>query len=303
LPPGDYVSTVVNRLRATGDVPEYVIENLRNQYGLGKPWYYRYWKWISRFVQGDLGYSLAWHQPVGPLIGRRLLLSITVSLSSLLFVWVVAFPIGIYSAVRQYSAGDYIFTALGFLGLSIPNFLLALLIMYLAYKYLDVSVGGLFSVEYQQAAWSWGKAWDLLQHLIIPMIVVGLSGTAGTIRVMRANLLDELKRPYVATAQAKGLRKRKLILKYPVRLALNPFISTVGWALPGLISGSTIVSVVLALPTAGPLFLQSLLEEDMYLAGSYVMLTALLTVIGTLLSDILLAGVDPRIRYEAGSGQ
>ncbi len=298
LPPGDYVSTYINQLTETGDVPAHVIENLRNQYGLNQPWYVRYLKWITRFVRGDMGYSLAWHMPVRDLIGARLLLSFLISFSALMFTWVVAFPIGIYSAVKQYSLGDYLFTFTGFLGLAVPNFLLALILMYLAYKYLDTSVGGLFSREYDGEPWSFGKIIDLLKHMAIPMVVIGTAGTAGTIRVMRANLLDELQKPYVMTARAKGLQYWKLILRYPVRLALNPFISTVGWVLPSLIAGETIVSVVLSLPTAGPLFLQALLEEDMYLAGSFVMLAASLTVVGTLLSDILLAVIDPRIRYE-----
>ena len=245
-----------------------------------------------------MGYSLAWHQPVRDLIGARLLMSFLISFAALMFTWVVAFPIGIYSAVKQYSLGDYFFTFTGFLGLAIPNFLLALILMYLAYKYLDTGVGGLYSKEYQGAPWSFGKVIDLLKHLAIPIVIIGTAGTAGTIRVMRANLLDELQKPYVITARAKGLQYWKLILRYPVRLALNPFISTVGWVLPSLIAGETIVSVVLSLPTAGPLFLQALLEEDMYLAGSFVLLAASLTVIGTLLSDILLAVIDPRIRYE-----
>ncbi len=298
LPPGDYVTTYINQLMETGDVPAHVIENLRHQYGLDQPWYVRYLKWITRFLRGDMGYSLAWHQPVRDLIGARLLMSFLISFAALMFTWVVAFPIGIYSAVKQYSLGDYFFTFTGFLGLAIPNFLLALILMYLAYKYLDTGVGGLYSKEYQGSPWSFGKVIDLLKHLAIPIVIIGTAGTAGTIRVMRANLLDELQKPYVITARAKGLQYWKLILRYPVRLALNPFISTVGWVLPSLIAGETIVSVVLSLPTAGPLFLQALLEEDMYLAGSFVLLAASLTVIGTLLSDILLAVIDPRIRYE-----
>ena len=298
LPPGDYVTTYINQLMETGDVPAHVIENLRHQYGLDQPWYVRYLKWITRFLRGDMGYSLAWHQPVRDLIGARLLMSFLISFAALMFTWVVAFPVGIYSAVKQYSLGDYFFTFTGFLGLAIPNFLLALILMYLAYKYLDTGVGGLYSKEYQGSPWSFGKVIDLLKHLAIPIVIIGTAGTAGTIRVMRANLLDELQKPYVITARAKGLQYWKLILRYPVRLALNPFISTVGWVLPSLIAGETIVSVVLSLPTAGPLFLQALLEEDMYLAGSFVLLAASLTVIGTLLSDILLAVIDPRIRYE-----
>ena len=298
LPPGDYLSTYITHLTEMGAVEPGVIESLKAQYGLNQPGYVRYFKWISRFVRGDFGWSLTWKLPVRDILMARLGISIMISLSALLFTWVVAFAIGIYSAVKQYSFGDYVFTTIGFLGLCIPEFLFALILMYLSYKYMGVGVGGLFSQRFVDAAWSMPKFFDLLKHLAIPMIVVGMSHTAGTIRVMRANLLDELKKPYVITAQAKGLTKWRVILKYPVRLALNPFISTIGWVLPGLIAGETIVSVVLGLPTAGPVFLQSLLEEDMFMAGTFVMLTASLTVIGTLLSDILLAWVDPRIRYE-----
>jgi peptide/nickel transport system permease protein len=236
--------------------------------------------------------------PVSSLIWERLGLTMVLSVGSLLFIWAVAFPVGVYSAVRQYSPGDYVATFFGFLGVAIPNFLLALVLMYVAFKYFNQSVGGLFSPEYRDAPWGWGKVGDLLGHLWIPIIIIGTDGTAGLIRIMRANLLDELRKPYVVTARAKGLPEWKLLLKYPVRVALNPFISTVGWVLPGLVSGSAIVSIVLSLPTTGPILLRALLSQDMYLAASFLLMLSILTVVGTLLSDLLLAWLDPRIRYE-----
>jgi len=299
LPPGDFVTSRIMQLEEDGvasDDTRELAASLRARYGLDKPWFVRFVRWFFNFIRGEFGYSFAYNQRVNELIGERLALTVTISLASLLFVWVVAFPIGIYSAVRQYSPGDYVFTFLGFLGLATPNFLLALILMFFSYKFFGTGVGGLFSPQYFDAPWSFGKVFDLLKHLFVPMVVVGTAGTAGTIRIMRANLLDELRKAYVITARSKGLGERFLLFKYPVRVALNPFISTVGWVLPGLISGAVITAVVLALPTAGPLFLEALQNEDMYLAGSFVMLTATLTVIGTLLSDILLAIVDPRIR-------
>lgn len=297
LPPGDYLSTYIVTLESSGQlVDEATIEALKIQYGLDDPLYVQYFKWMGNVLRGNFGQSLQWQAPVKDLIAERLALTLAISLASLLLIWVVAFPVGIYSAIRRYSIGDYFFTAISFIGLGIPNFLLALLIMYFALTQLGISVGGLFSAEYANAPWSFGKVWDLLQHLWIPMLVVGMGGTAGLIRIMRANLIDELHKQYVVTARSKGIPERQVILKYPVRVALNPFVSTVGWALPGLVSGSTIVSVVLNLPTTGPMLLQSLLSQDMFLAGTLVMMLSLLTVIGTLLSDILLAWLDPRIR-------
>src|SRR5690606_1094961 len=221
-----------------------------------------------------------------------------ITVSALIFTWFIAFPIGIYSAVRQYSLGDYIATTFGFLGLAIPNFLLGLVLMYIAFKYFGQSVGGLFSPEYEDAPWSMAKVVDLLSHLWIPMIILGTAGAASLIRVMRANLLDELRKPYVVTARAKGLPEWKVILKYPVRVALHRFVSTAGWLLPGLVSGPIIVAVVLSLPTTGPLLLRSLTSQDMYLAGAFILLLSVLTLFGTLISDIILAWLDPRIRYE-----
>ena len=300
LPPGDYLTTLVASMASQGEtVDPAALEALRARYGLGEPMYVQYFKWMSNiFLRGDFGHSFEWNQPVIDLIWSRLALTFMLSLSTLLFVWAVALPVGIYSAVRQYSLGDYTFTFLGFIGLAIPNFLLALVLMYVAFKYFNQSVGGLFSPDYQEAAWSWAKLKDLLAHLWIPIVIIGTAGTASLIRVMRANLLDELHKPYVVTARAKGLPEWQVIMRYPVRVALNPFVSTIGWVLPALISGEAIVSIVLSLPTTGPLLLRSLMSQDMYLAGSFILMLSTLTILGTLLSDILLALLDPRIRLE-----
>lgn len=299
LPPGDFLTSYILELKRGGtDVDEARIAALQRRYGLDQPLYVRYFKWITNFIRGDLGYSYMWNRPVGELIWERLLLTVVISLSSTIFVWIVAFPIGVLSALRQYSIVDYLFTAISFIGLAVPSFMLALLVMYVGFQYFGVNVGGLFSATYQEAPWSWGKFTDLLSHLWVPVIVLGVSGTAGLVRIMRANLLDELGKPYVVAAKAKGLDRAKLVLKYPVRIALNPFISTLGWQLPMLISGEVIVSVVLNLPTTGPLLLSALRSQDMYLAGSFVMLLSIATVIGTFISDMLLAWADPRIRYE-----
>ena len=298
LPPGDYLTSYVTTLRATGEtVDEATLAAMEQRYGLGQPVYVQYWKWISGILlRGDFGQSFEWNQPVSELMWGRLGLTFTMSLVTLLFTWLVAFPVGIFSAVRQYSVGDYVSTIIGYIGLATPNFLLALILMYIAFRYFNQSVGGLFSPDYADAPFSWAKVWDLLKHLWIPVIIIGTAGTAGLIRIMRANLLDELHKPYVTTARAKGMSEWRLILKYPVRMALNPFVSTVGWTLPVLVSGSAVVSIVLALPTTGPLLLRALMSQDMYLAGSFIMLLSVLTIIGTLVSDILLAWLDPRIR-------
>lgn len=299
LPPGDYLTSLVATMAATGEtVDRAQLVALEQRYGLGQPVYVQYWKWISGILlRGDFGQSFEWNQPVNTLIWGRLALTFILSLTTLLFTWFVAFPIGIYSAVRQYSAGDYLFTVIGYVGLAIPNFLLALVLMYIAFKYFNQSVGGLFSPQFVDAPWSFAKVMDMFAHLWIPVVIIGTAGTAGLIRIMRANLLDELHKPYVVTARAKGLPERRLLLKYPVRVALNPFVSTVGWTLPVLVSGAAIVSIVLSLPTTGPLLLRALMSQDMYLAGSFIMLLSTLTVIGTLISDILLAWLDPRIRF------
>jgi peptide/nickel transport system permease protein len=300
LPPGDYVDSLEASFAAQGgSVDQAQLEAIKERYGLGEPMHIQYYKWMSGILlRGDFGRSFEWKRPVSDLIWDRLGLTFLISISTILFTWFVALPVGIYSAVRKYSLGDYVVTFLNFIGLAIPNFLLALVLMYIAYAYFGQSVGGLFSPEYANAPWSWARVADLLAHLWIPVIVLGTAGTAGLIRIMRANLLDELHKPYVTTARAKGLPEWRLLLRYPVRIALNPFISTVGWSLPRLVSGAIIVSVVLSLPTTGPLFLQALKSQDMYLAGSFILMLSTLTVVGTLVSDILLAWLDPRIRYE-----
>ncbi len=299
LPPGDYLTSYIAALGETGETVDAAeVEALRARYNLDEPFYIQYVKWVAGLLRGDLGMSFEWNRPVKQLIGERILLTIIISIVTLLFTWVIAVPIGIYSAVKQYSWTDYTFTFLGFIGLATPSFLLALIFMYIGYSVFGVSAGGLFSPEYQNAAWSMGKFVDLLLHLWLPVIIVGMAGTAGLIRVMRANLLDELRKQYVLTARAKGVPRLKLLLKYPVRVALNPLISTIGWVLPGIVSGSIITAVVLGLPTTGPLLLRSLMNQDMYLAGSMIMILSSLTVIGTLISDLLLLWLDPRIRYE-----
>jgi len=299
LPPGDYVTSLVIRLERGGTkVDKAQIAALRKRYGLDKPIYAQYFLWMWRMFHGDLGQSFQWNKPVSKLIAERLPLTITISLFTLIFAYGVAIPIGIYSATHQYSVGDYIFTTIGFAGLATPNFLLALLLMFLFYKYFGLKVTGLFSSEYITAPWSISKFIDMLKHLPVPVIVIGTAGTAGLIRVMRGCLLDELKKQYVITARAKGVAERALLFKYPVRVAINPIISTIGWELPWIVSGETITAIVLSLPTTGPLLFQALMTQDMYLAGSIVMFLCFLTVIGTLISDLLLVWVDPRIRYE-----
>jgi peptide/nickel transport system permease protein len=298
LPPGDYLTSYIAQLASTGDqVDPRVIENLRVQYGLGEPFYVQYWKWVSGIVQGNFGQSFEWKRPVWELIWGRLGNSIMVEGLAVLVMWLIAVPIGIYVAVRKYSLGDYLATVAGFIGLAVPNFFFALILMYLAYVWFGTTMGGLFSPEFENARWSLPRLWDFLRHAWAPVLVLATAGTAELIRILRANLLDELKKPYVVTARAKGLPEWKVILKYPVRLAMNPLVSTIGWLLPALVSGSVIVSVVLNLPTAGPMLLRSLTTQDMYLAGAIILLLSVLTVIGTVISDILLALIDPRIRY------
>jgi peptide/nickel transport system permease protein len=299
LPPGDFMTAYLATLTETGDtVDKEIVEAFRKQYGLDKPLYVQYLIWIKGVVVGDFGVSFMWNKPVSELIWTRLGFTLVVSLSSLVFTYAVAVPIGIYSATHQYSVGDYIATFLGFVGLATPNFLLALVLMWFFYISFGLSVGGLFSPALADAPWSLSKLIDLISHLWIPMIVIGTAGTCGLIRVMRGCLLDELRKQYVVTARAKGVKEGTILFKYPVRMALNPLVSTIGWALPRIFSGATITAVVLSLPTVGPLLLRSLLSQDMYLAGSFLLLLATLTVIGTLLSDILLAFLDPRIRFE-----
>ena len=299
LPPGDYITSYIAQMAATGSiVTEQEAENLRIQYGLDQPIYVQYCKWMVMIAQGNFGLSMEWRRPVVEVIGDRLWLTMIVSFAALLLTWVLALPIGIYSAVRQYSFGDYTFTFIGFIGLAVPNFLLALVILYFGFVFFDANIGGLFSVEYQDAPWSLAKVWDMAKHLPIPALILGLAGTAQQIRIMRANLLDELRKPYVVTARAKGLSEAKVIVKYPVRVALNPFASTIGYLFPYIVSGSIIVSLVLGLPTVGPLLLKALIAQDMFLAGTIVLMLGVMTVVGTLISDIILVWIDPRIRLE-----
>lgn len=299
LPPGDYLTSVLASMRDSGmTVDEGQIERMRQTYGLADPVYIQYFKWITGIIfHGDFGYSFEWGRPVSELIWDRMGATLSVSVAALLFVWGVSLPIGIYSAVRRHSIGDHVFTFFGFLGLAIPNFILALTLMYFSYKYLGQSVGGLHSPEFVDAPWSLAKFGDLLAHLWIPVVVIGTAGTASLIRILRANLTDELNKPYVTTAKAKGLPEHVVLLRYPVRIALNPFVSAIGWVLPNLISGVTITAIVLNLPTAGPLLLRALVSQDMYLAGSFILLMGVLTLIGMLISDLLLALLDPRIRF------
>lgn len=304
LPPGDYLTTLIAQMRAQGgDVDPGRIAALEVRYGLNDPVYVQYLKWISAIVlHGDFGQSFQLNRPVSSVLEQRLPLTVTIAVFTLVFTWLVAFPVGIYSAVRQYTVGDYFATTIGFLGLAVPNFLIALVLMFIGYRYFGQSVGGLFSPEYIDAGWNLGKFVDLLGHIWVPVVVLGMAGTAGLIRILRANLLDELRKPYVVAARARGVPERRLIMKYPLRVAMNPFISTVGWILPVLVSGEVIVAQVLSLPTTGPILLSSLLSQDMYLAGSIILIMSVLTVIGTLLSDFALAWLDPRVRLRGFAG-
>ena len=302
LPPGDFVSTYIAQLQASGTyVSEEQVASLTKQYGLDKPMYRQYLGWIWKVLHGNLGYSFNYNQPVSNLLAERLPFTVILTLFTIIFVYVVAVPIGIYSATHQYSVGDYVLAVIGFAGLAIPNFLLALVLLILFYQLFGLSIGGFFSMEYLDAPWSLAKFVDLLGHLPVPIIVIGTAGTAGLIRVMRGCLLDEIKKQYVITARTRGVRERTLLFKYPVRVAINPIISTIGWMLPAVFSGSTITAIVLGLPTVGPLIYTALLSQDMYLAGSSIMIMCFLTLIGTFLSDILLVWLDPRIRYERGA--
>ncbi len=301
LPPGDYVTTMVTQMLGQGvkEIKPEVIEQMREEYGLNDPLPVQYLKWMRNIItKGDFGYSLNFKRDARDLIFERLPMSFAVTFTSVLFIWVVALPIGIYSAVQKYSPGDYVATVLGMIGLAVPNFLVALIVMYIGYKYFGTTISGLFSQQYATAPWSWAKLLDFLQHLWIPVIIIGSAGVAGLIRTLRANLLDELNKPYVDTARAKGLSEWRLILKYPVRYALNPFVSTIGWILPGLVAGEVIVSTVMNLPTSGPVLLNALLQQDMYVASGFILVLSALTVVGTFASDVLLVFLDPRIRLE-----
>jgi peptide/nickel transport system permease protein len=299
LPPGDFVTSYAADLATSGSPANpATLDAMRLRYGLDQPMVVQYFRWVGNALQGDLGMSFEYRTPVADIIWNRLGMTALVAFCTLLFVWIIAFPIGVYSAVRQYSIGDYVITFLCFLGMATPNFLLALFVMYLSIEFLGYSVGGLFSPDYVIAPWDLGRVFDLLTHLWIPVVVLGVAAIASLVRIMRANLLDELGKPYVETGRAKGLPELTLILRYPTRVALNPFISTVGWILPVLVSGDVIVSSVLSLPTAGPILIQALKTQDMYLGGALIMFQCILVLIGTLLSDILLVWFDPRIRYD-----
>ena len=297
LPPGDYVTSYIASMSASGSaVSADEAQALREQLGLDKPIHIQYAKWMGLIMQGNFGMAMEWGRPVSDVIGDRLTLTMVISLAAIMFTWGIALPIGIYSAVKPYSIADYTFTLIGFIGLAIPGFLLALVVMYIGFAYFGANVGGLFSPDFIEAPWSLAKLWDLTKHLPIPAIVLGVAGTAQLIRIMRSNLLDELRKPYVMTARARGLSEYRTIMRYPVRVALNPFISTIGYLLPYVVSGSIIVSLVLSLPTVGPLLLKALIAQDMFLAGTIILLLGVMTVVGTFLSDLLLMWVDPRIR-------
>ena len=301
LPPGDYLSSYIAELQSQGEsVSGDKIAFLREQYGFDKPMWQQYAIWAVGMLHGDFGYSFEYNLPVSEVVGDRLWLTFMVSFSTILFTWAVSFPIGVYSAVRQYSIGDYVLTLIGFLGLATPSFLLALVLLYLANNWFGTSIGGLMDPTFIGKPWSWAKLASVLEHLWVPVVVIGTSGTAGMIRRLRANLLDELQKQYVVTGRAKGLPPGRLLLKYPLRMALNPFIADIGSLLPQVISGAAIVSVVLSLPTTGPMLLQALRSQDMYLAGSFLMFMSFLTVIGVFVSDLALAALDPRIRLEGG---
>lgn len=301
LPPGDYVTAYIAELQQSSrgsGVNTAMADALRKSLGVDRPIHIQYVRWIWGMLQGDMGRSLAWRKPVSELVAERLPLTITISTVSLFFVYLTAIPIGIYSATHQYSITDHGFTLVGFIGLATPNFILALILMVVFFQCCGLAIGGLFSIEYIDAPWGWAKFVDLLKHLPVPIIVIGTAGTASLIRVMRACLLDELRKQYVVTARAKGVSERTLLFRYPVRIALNPVVSTIGWTLPFIVSGETITAIVLSLPTMGPLLFKALLDQDMLLAGGTIMFLSFLTIIGTFISDVLLVSLDPRIRFE-----
>ena len=299
LPPGDYVTSYIAQLQNTGSIVlADEADNLREFYGINKPLYVQYGKWINQIAHGNLGYSFEFGLPVNDVIGERLILTMILALVTVVFIWIVAIPIGIFSAVQQYSIWDHTFTFFGFIGLAVPDFLLALIMMYMSFVLFDFSIGGLFSPDYVAVGWSLGRVWDLMRHMVIPVIILGTSGTASLIRITRANLLDELRKPYVATARAKGLPEWKLVLKYPVRFALTPAGSLTAYILPILVSGSIVGSVVLGLPTVGPILLKALVAQDMFLAGAIILIIGWMTVVGTFFSDLLLVLIDPRVRFE-----
>ena len=304
LPPGDYFSTYIAQLQSSGESTDLAkVKFLEAEYGFDRPLWEQYAYWVGGLAHGDLGYSFSYDLPVSKVVGDRMLLTAIVSITTIVFTYLVAFPIGVYSATHQYSWTDHLLTLIGFLGLATPSFLLALVLLYLANVYLGISIGGLMDPKYLDQPWSWGKILSLMAHIWIPVIVIGSAGTASMIRRLRANLLDELQKQYVVTARAKGLHPLKVLFKYPLRMALNPFISDIGSLLPQVISGAAIVSVVMSLPTTGPMLLDALRSQDMYLAGSFLLFMAFLTVVGVFISDLALALLDPRIRLQAGRRQ
>ncbi|HHY56507.1 MAG TPA: ABC transporter permease [Chloroflexi bacterium] len=299
LPPGDWVSTYITQLRTSGiELSDQEAQRLTTLYGFDQPTYVRYFKWISGIVtRGDFGWSFQWGKPVSEVIAERLPITLAISLMALVFSWIIAIPIGIYSATHQYSLIDYLATFIGFIGLATPGFLLAMILAWAANQYLGFSALGLYSKEFLDKPWSLAKAIDMLKHMILPLIIIGMASAGSTIRVLRGNLLDELKKQYVVTARAKGLSEIQLLFKYPVRLALNPVFSTIGWLLPAIFAGEVLISIVLSVPSIGPLLLRATLAQDMYLTGSIVLILSALTIVGSLISDIYLAWADPRIRY------
>ncbi|MGL4608406.1 MAG: ABC transporter permease [Trueperaceae bacterium] len=299
LPPGDYVTKLMAQIAGTGaNIDPRLEAEMRMQYGLDQPMYVQYFKWVGNLFQGEFGFSYLYDEDAGRIIRDRLPVTLIISVTTLLFVWFIAVPVGIYSAMKKYSPGDYSVSFLTFLGMSIPDFLLAIMVMFFMYRYFGQSVTGLFSPEYDSAPWSFSRVLDLMKHLWVPVLIAGANNVASLIRIMRSNLLDELNKPYVETARAKGLSEARLLWKYPVRHAINPLVSTIGWVLPGLIASEVLVANVLNLPTTGPVFLQALQGQDQYLAAGFILLLSALTVIGTFISDLLLAWLDPRIRLE-----
>jgi peptide/nickel transport system permease protein len=303
LPPGDIFSNIVNELAAQGERGRAQLDYLRETYGFDRPFLEQYFGWVWGLLNGNFGYSFDMERPVSQVVGDRFMFTFILNFFTILFIWVVSFPIGVYSAVYQYSAGDYIATLIGYLGLAVPNFLLAIVMLYLANEWFDTSIGGIMDDAYRDQPWSWGKVGSVLEHLWVPVVIIGTSGTAGMIRRLRANVLDELQKQYVVTARAKGVPRAKLLIKYPLRMALNPFVADIGNLLPQVISGAAIVSVVLGLDTSGEMLVRALQVQDMYLAGMFLMFLAMLTVIGTLVSDLLLAWLDPRIRLSGGTSR
>ena len=298
-PPGDFLTAYVATLSSSGSsISAEQIAALRQQYGLDQPFAVQYVRWIEHLLHGDFGLSLEYQRPNADLISEQIGLTLALALFSFVLTWAIAVPAGIYSATHPRSLGDHVLTVINYVGVAVPNFMLALILMWVAFAYFDVSVTGLYSPEFVDAPWSFARVGDLLGHIWLPAMVLGIAGTARLSRIMRANLLDELNKPYVVTARAKGMKEWRLVLRYPVRLAFNPLISTIGWYLPALFSGSLIVATVMNLPNIGPLLLRALINQDMYLAGGILLIYSFLTIVGTLLSDVLLALVDPRIRVE-----